>query len=230
MLALLGTARVGQLLPASWITAEDRSDTAVSWPQGGQETGAAASDLAESFEELSCDLAVWAAQELSRETARAALGALLLHDAAHVLLSRQVSDPHRGAGAWEEYWDRHEATWGHRHDAVAPTLLALDLSALATYSLGPQVAELRSSSVATEWRHRWSRGLERLLDRSRELDLPSSPTRLTLIHSHLLLNRLGFLPHEEARLGAVARALDAESTPRAEEPSPTRGECHEHSH
>lgn len=232
MLALLGNARVGQLIPEGWTAAEERRDTTVSWPQGGQDARPASSDLAEIFEELSCDLAVWAAQDLPRETSRAALGALLLHDAAHTLLSAPLApeDPHRRARAWREYWDRHEAVWGHRKDSVAPTLLALDLSALETYSLEPEIADLRADPTVDYWRHRWSRGLERLLSRSRDLDLPTSPIRLTLIHSHLILNRLGFLPHEEARLGEVARSLRAESIPALGVPVPMGGEYHAHSH
>lgn len=232
MLALLGNARVGQLIPEGWTTADDRRDAPVTWPQGGQDARPASSDLAETFEELSCDLAVWATQDLPRETSRAALGALLLHDAAHTLLSGALAtaDPERRNRTWDGYWDRHEMVWGHRKDAVAPTLLALDLSALETYSLEPQVSDLRADPTVNYWRHRWSRGLEHLLARSRDLDLPTSPTRLTLIHSHLILNRLGFLPHEEARLGEVARSLDPATTLALDLPVPMGGECHARSH
>lgn len=209
-LSVLGTDQVARLLPEPFRATVDMTGPQSCWAQGDQYVASPADSLVDSFDELSSDLAVWATSMLPASTTRAALGALLLHDAARALLHGPGArtDRRRQMCTWDEYWQRHGSRWDSRADSTAPTLLSLDLSAPHHRALEPSVAALRQDPTATAWREQFSRGLDHVLTQSNHLNVPHTPQHLTLAHSHLVLNRLGFLPHEEAHLGEVARTLD----------------------
>jgi hypothetical protein len=68
-----------------------------------------------------------------------------------------------------------------------------------------RIALLKASVPVRAWRQRWRASLSEYLHRSAVEKVDRSPEHLVFHQTHMMLNRLGFLPREEVVLGVHAR-------------------------
>lgn len=164
--------------------------------------------LAEELFEFSSDLGVWACGRFAKESDRAGLAALLLHDVADSLMHGHHAAAARQRVSWDGYWERHLYWWtaelGHRGPAFRDRMVT------AVQERADRVAEsLHRVTVlpgVQSWRRRWSVALDTYLARAELSGVDRTPQHLAFHQGHMMLNRLGFLPREEAVLGVHARA------------------------
>ena len=71
------------------------------------------------------------------------------------------------------------------------------------------------------WRRRWFRAVDDYLTAAEKLEVRRTPQHLAFHQNHMLMNRLGYLPREEALLGLHAR--DWISAPVDATPHPAGG-------
>ncbi|MUK02460.1 hypothetical protein GM708_11330 [Vibrio cholerae] len=167
-------------------------------------------DLAEEVFELSSELAVWANQRFPRMQSRSALGALVLFDSARSMMRgpRSGGWPDRRRLSWDFYWDSHLRTCtadvGPRAGSVREAMAA-QVAAKST-GFHALMAATASESAVHNWRRRWFRALDTYLYRADKVRVSRSAQHLTVYQAHMTLNRLGFVPREEAALGLYARS------------------------
>ncbi|WP_026549441.1 lantibiotic dehydratase C-terminal domain-containing protein [Arthrobacter sp. Br18] len=176
--------------------------------------GAVGLDLAEEVFELSSELSLWAGQRFVKMQSRSALGALILFDSAHSLMHgpHAAGRPERRRITWDLYWDLHLRTCttdvGPRADAVREAMTR-QVAAKAT-GFHARMAATASESEVRNWRRRWFRCLDTYLHRAEKARVSRTAQHLTVHHAHMTLNRLGFVPREEAALGLFARTCHPE--------------------
>lgn len=174
------------------------SDTG-NWSQGDPFNGARDYAATNELDELSADLTLWAISSYPQVGTLRALGALLLHDGARSLISGAgaPTDLRRTICSWSQFWD-------YRQSCYPDTPVD---SAYSVNGLHRELSSLRQDPVTTLWRTRWRLCLDRSLSRARAQDVPHTPQRLTLLHTNLVLNRIGLDQYDEAQLGPTARLL-----------------------
>lgn len=171
--------------------------------------GIEAMDLAERLFEFSSELALWAVQSHAKGEGRDPLASLLLADTAGSLLlgrGAQTWSQRRRLG-WAKYWSTHTRWWtGADHDGG---LLRDHLELRALTERDDFFDRMRRVAIDPDvdaWRRRWVTAVDDYLGAVAPLGANRTPQHLTFHHSHMLMNRLGFLPKEEALLGLHARA------------------------
>ncbi|MBG6215865.1 hypothetical protein IWX75_000302 [Arthrobacter sp. CAN_A6] len=171
-------------------------------------------DLAEEVFELSSELSLWAGQRFPKMQSRSALGALILFDSAHSMMRgpHSASRPDRRRLTWDLYWDAHLRTCtaevGPRAAAVGEAM-TLQVAAKTT-GFHARMAATAAESEVRNWRRRWFRALDSYLYRANKVHVGRSAQHLTVHHAHMTINRLGFVPREEAALGLFARTWQQE--------------------
>lgn len=169
--------------------------------------------LAEEVFEISSDLAAWATRRFPKAQNRSAFGSLLLFDAARAMMRgpRAVNWPDRRRLTWDFYWDTHfrSCTLGLGLRGGAREALTASVAA-RTPAVHGLMAATAADSAVQNWRRRWSRSIDSYLYRADRARASRSAQQLTVCQAHMLLNRLGVRPHEEAALGAYARAWSPE--------------------
>jgi thiopeptide-type bacteriocin biosynthesis protein len=181
------------------------SRTGVYEPEIEKYGGQAGQSLAESVFEFSSDLAMWACAQLDKESSRAALAVLLLSDAATVLTeSVGTADP---AASWQRYWDHHLAWWTMDMGPKAPAGRAALRQVVEAHGRGARrrISDVERLPSVSAWRHQWRIRVGAYLDAAAKAGVSRSPEHLTFHQNHMMMNRLGFLPREEAVLGIHAR-------------------------
>ncbi len=171
--------------------------------------GTAGLELAEQVFELSSDLSLWAVQRFTRMQSRSALGALILFDSTQAMMRgpRAGTWPERRRDSWDSYWDNHlaacTAELGVRAPAVRQAMTEqVRAKSPAFHSLmGATAAE----ATVQHWRRRWFSALDGYLSSADKAGVSRGARHLTVYQAHMTLNRLGFLPREEAALGLHAR-------------------------
>lgn len=165
--------------------------------------------LAEELFEFSSDLALWACGTLAKAPERAGLAALLLHDAITALLQGPGAADHgRERIGWDEYWEQHLNRWtadlGSR--AVPVREKMAQVRAERAEHTKQELLRVRELPAVEAWRRRWRLSMDSYLDKAgKSSSINRSPQHLVFHQSHMMLNRLGFLPREEAVLGIHAR-------------------------
>ena len=164
-------------------------------------------ELAEELFEFSSDLGVWATGRFDKTPDRAGLAALLLGDAVSSGL-RAAADAHTPAGAdWDGYWDRHLAWWtadfGRGAGRVRQSVQRAAEARGA--SVGDQLDALAAMPAVKGWRRNWQAVVHRYICRAAREGISLTPLHLVFHQGHMMTNRLGFLPREEALLGQYAR-------------------------
>ncbi|WP_162150506.1 lantibiotic dehydratase C-terminal domain-containing protein [Arthrobacter sp. H5] len=166
--------------------------------------------LAEEVFELSSELAAWANQRFVKMHNRSAFASLLLFDSARSMMKgpRSAGWADRRRISWEFYWDTHlktcTADLGPRSAGVRDAMTAqVSAKIPAFHSLMSATA---AESAVHNWRRRWFRAIDTYLYRADRVRVSRSAQHLTVYQAHMMLNRLGFTPREEAALGLYARS------------------------
>jgi hypothetical protein len=177
--------------------------------------GSAGLELAQQVFELSSDLGAWAVQRFTRMHSRSALGALILFDSAQAMMRgpRSGTWPERRRDSWDAYWDNHLAActvdMGVRGAAVR-TAMAEQVRAKSPAFHGLMGATAAEATVL-HWRRRWFRAVDSYLSDAEKAGVGRGARHLTVYQAHMALNRLGFLPREEAALGLYARSWNPQA-------------------
>ena len=174
--------------------------------------GSAGLELAQQVFEVSSDLGAWAVQRFTRMHGRSALGALILFDSAQAMMRgpRSGAWTERRRDSWEGYWDHHlaacTADMGLRGPAVRSAMAEQVRAKSAGFHslMGATAAE----ATVLHWRRRWFRAVDSYLSDAEKAGVSRGARHLTMYQAHMTLNRLGFLPREEAALGLYARSWD----------------------
>lgn len=183
-------------------------------------------ELAERIFEFSSELALWGVAEHEKGAGRDALAALLLADGAGALSygARAQEWPARRAVSWLRFWRVHTGWWTGA--VLGNETVRTGLEAHASAHWSAVVKRLRRTAAqpgVAAWRRRWFRAIDDYLAEAGRLEVPRTPQHLVFHQNHLLMNRLGYLPPEEALLGLHARdwiASSGDPTTAAPRPSP----------
>ncbi|GAB1641469.1 hypothetical protein KRMM14A1259_18920 [Krasilnikovia sp. MM14-A1259] len=178
------------------------ADTALYEPEwakyGGQEGVAAAEQLFE----ISSEIAL-AAASLDKATDRAALTVLLMQTSVATVQSVHGTRP--GSPPPAIYWERHLMWWTRDAGSHAEQLKSsLRKRADAAGNVHSAVRRLAEDPGTTSLLQRWSVNVSAYLDEVRKKAVPKTPGHLIFHQNHMMANRLGILPREEAVLGIVA--------------------------
>ncbi|MHC3394141.1 lantibiotic dehydratase C-terminal domain-containing protein [Streptomyces lavendulocolor] len=167
--------------------------------EDGKYGGPVGVELAEEVFQHSSELALWAAH-LPRHPDRAAFGVLLLEASAAAL------DAHGRTGDPARFWERHLAWWTHDAGRHAETLRGHLRAAAAADAkgIGTRVAEMESDPTVRAYAQRWTYVLAAYVARAAARRVPYSAGHLVFHQAHMMCNRLGILPREEALLGILA--------------------------
>ncbi|MCX5588620.1 thiopeptide-type bacteriocin biosynthesis protein [Streptomyces erythrochromogenes] len=173
--------------------------TALYEPEEGKYGGPLGTELAEEVFQHSSDLALWAAN-LQRHPDRAALATLLLRASAAALQEHVTGTD----TAW--FWERHLAWWTHDGGRGAAELRTRLRTCAATDEPGirSRVAELAHDPEVRVRLRAWTEVLSAYLGRAAAGQVPYSAGHLVFHQAHMMCNRLGVLPREEALLGILA--------------------------
>jgi thiopeptide-type bacteriocin biosynthesis protein len=172
-------------------------------------------ELAERLFEFSSELALWGVSEHEKGGARDALAALLLADAAGALLhgARAERWPARRAVSWSRFWHIHSRWWTGAVLGDETLRVALEARAAGHRdAVGERLRRTAALPGVQAWRRRWFRAIDDHLAAAGRMEVPRSPQHLVFHQNHMLMNRLGYLPREEALLGIHARDWTALSS------------------
>lgn len=171
--------------------------------------------LAEEVFELASELAAWGIQRFPKGQNRSAFGALLHFDSARSMMRgpRSGSWPDRRRPSWDYYWDSHlkscTAGMGPRAANVREAMTAQVAAKMP--SIHGLMAATAAEAAVKNWRRRWFRAIDTYLYRADRARVSRSAQQLTVYQAHMLINRLGFTPREEAALGLYARGWHADT-------------------
>ncbi|GGP95402.1 thiopeptide-type bacteriocin biosynthesis protein [Streptosporangium pseudovulgare] len=193
-------------------------------PEYGKYGGPQGVELAERVFEFSSDLALWATARFTKIPERAAFAVLALREAVRALIEggpgdlrpepvMPPADRRRRAVSRRRYWDRHLAWWTADLARHAPELQA-ELRRHADrdpHGVRPTAGALLADSAVDPWLRRWGEVIDDSLVRAQRMHVGLTPQHLVFHQSHMMMNRLGFLPREEALLGIIAAGLEAET-------------------
>ncbi|MHA7262768.1 lantibiotic dehydratase C-terminal domain-containing protein [Arthrobacter sp. TMN-37] len=189
--------------------------------------GTAGLELAEQIFELSSELGLWAVQRFARMQSRSALGAMILFDSAQAMMRgpRSGGWPERRRDSWDSYWDNHlaacTAELGVRGAAVREAMAEQVRTKSPAFHclMGATAAE----ASVQHWRRRWFQALDGYLSSAEKAGVGRGARHLTVYQAHMTINRMGFVPREEAALGLHARSWNPQSPagPRRRQPGTT---------
>lgn len=174
------------------------ADMAVYEREEAKYGGRTGTELAEEVFEHSSELALWAGG-LPRQPDRAAIGMLLLHASASEI---------------PQFWERHLAWWTHDAGRGAEELRTRLRNSAdeGMPAIGERAMSLMAEPAVRIRVQDWARTLSHHLVRAAAMDIPYSPGHLVFHQVHMMCNRLGILPREEALLGIMASRWAGDST------------------
>ncbi|WP_405491246.1 lantibiotic dehydratase C-terminal domain-containing protein [Streptomyces sp. NBC_00096] len=174
-------------------------ETALYEPEEGKYGGFLGTELAEAVFQHSSNLALWAGN-LPRHPDRAALATLLLRASAAALRDH-------GTGtdtSW--FWERHLAWWTHDGGRKAEELRTRLRNSVEADEPGirGRTAEMALDPEVRVRLRGWTEVLSAYLRRAEAGHVRYSAGHLVFHQAHMMCNRLGVLPREEALLGILA--------------------------
>ncbi|PPG23044.1 hypothetical protein C5C66_02000 [Rathayibacter toxicus] len=181
---------------------------AVYEPEIAKYGGTAGIGLAEQLFEFSSELALWAVAEGKKGGSRDALAVLLLTDGVGALVrgAWSASWPTQPVFAWSRVWQEHARWWIGAASGDDEVRRRLDKQAAAgREQFAERVRSLLAEPVVEAWRRRWGRAMEDYLAAAGRVAVSSTAQNLVFHQNHMLMNRLGYAPFEEALLGMYAR-------------------------
>jgi len=165
-------------------------------------------EIAERLFEFSSELALWAVSQHPKGGTRDGIAALLLADTfgALTLGSKPAAHTRRRAWPWHSFWRVH-ANWWTGVEHVGPGLRDKLEQHAAAHRRAVQARMHAAAEVpdVAAWRRRWFRAVDDYFTAAEQLEVPRTPQHLAFHQNHMLMNRLGYLPREEALLGLHAR-------------------------
>ncbi len=176
------------------------ADTALYEPEAAKYGGAHGVELAEALFQTSSEIALLA-NTLPKLPDRAGLAVLLLRAGLAGTL-RAVPDA-TAAALPARFWDTHLMWWTADPGGGDASRLAV-LSAAAADRHGISVAAERLAGSSADAVARWADAVAGYQVRASAAGVTRSPAHLLFHHNHMMLNRLGVLPREEAVLGRLA--------------------------
>ncbi|MER6047712.1 thiopeptide-type bacteriocin biosynthesis protein [Streptomyces sp. NPDC001793] len=176
------------------------ADAAVYEPEDTKYGGPAGTRLAEEVFQHSSELALWACTR-DRLPDRAAIAVLLLAASA-ASLPQTTSQPH--------FWDRHLVWWTQEAGTSAETLRTRlhNDAEQDRRGIREHIPSLAADPAVQRRLKEWTSTLASYLAEAERMEIPRSPGHLIFHQAHMMTNRLGILPREEALLGIVARAVE----------------------
>ncbi|MGW1173539.1 lantibiotic dehydratase C-terminal domain-containing protein [Kitasatospora sp. NPDC002543] len=180
------------------------ADVAVYEPEDGKYGGPTGTRLAEEVFQHSSELALWGVG-LARTPDRAALAVLLLRGSVAAL--QRVSPPEGVRPISEsQFWHRHFMWWtqdvGHAAEQLRTRLR--DDAEQDRWGIEDRAESLASDPVVRHRIEEWTSVVAAYLDRASHHAVPHSAAHLVFHQAHMMLNRIGILPREEALLGVLA--------------------------
>ncbi|WP_168714261.1 thiopeptide-type bacteriocin biosynthesis protein [Streptomyces sp. A1136] len=168
-------------------------------PEDGKYGGPLGTELAEEVFQHSSDLALWATS-LQRPLDRAALATLLLRASVVALRDDGTSTD----TAW--FWERHLAWWTHDGGREAEALRTRLRHSADADKLGirSRIADMTTDPEVRARVQVWTEVLSAYLKRAKARQVAYSAGHLVFHQAHMMCNRLGVLPREEALLGILA--------------------------
>ncbi|MEU8581325.1 lantibiotic dehydratase C-terminal domain-containing protein [Streptomyces abikoensis] len=183
------------------------AETALYEPEDDKYGGPVGTRLAEEVFEYSSCLARWA-NAYTRVPDRAALAVLLLRGAGEALsLAGAVGE--EGAIDPAQFWGRHLQWWTQDAGSAAEGLRGLLRRSAERDDRGvrQRTAGLASDPDVRWWTESWTAVLTTYLSRTRRHHVPRTTGHLIFHQAHMMLNRMGILPREEAMLGTMAASM-----------------------
>lgn len=175
--------------------------------------GIEAMEFAEQLFEFSSELALWGVQHYDKGEQRDSLATLLLADTAGALLLGNGTNSwtQRKALGWNRFWSTHTRWWsGADYDGGRLRTQLRQRAALDREEMFERMRDTADNPEVEVWRRRWVGAVEEYLTSVEVLNLNRTPQHLAFHHNHMLMNRLGYMPREEALLGLHARAWISE--------------------
>ncbi|MFE7295121.1 lantibiotic dehydratase C-terminal domain-containing protein [Streptomyces sp. NPDC057579] len=188
------------------------AEVAIYEPENDKYGGPAGTRLAEEVFEHSSDLARWA-NAYPRVPDRAALAVLLLRGAGEAL-SLVTAVGEVGATSPAQFWPRHLQWWTQDAGRAAEGLrdLLRRSAARDDWGIRRRAEALESDPAVRQWVDTWTAVLARHLSQTCRQQVPRTTGHLVFHQAHMMLNRLGILPREEAMLGIIAASMRNETT------------------
>ncbi|GAA4194086.1 hypothetical protein GCM10022219_16800 [Microbacterium oryzae] len=165
-------------------------------------------EIAEQMFEFSSELALWGVSEHEKGRSRDGLAALLLADTVGALCygARAARWERRRSWSWRDYWMTHADWWTGARTGAAALRDRLERHASAhRHVVHERMRAVAAKPDVNAWRRRWFRAMDDYLATAGSLAVPRTPQHLAFHQNHMLMNRLGYLPREEALLGMHAR-------------------------
>lgn len=164
-------------------------------------------ELAEALFTFSSELALWAVSEHAKGASRDALAVLLLGDSVQALTNGPTASRwwQRGRISTTRFWQIHASWWtGSIHGDPAFHEATERRASATSEHLHTRLRMVATDPTVAAWRGRWARAIDAYLDDARTHGVQRTAQHLVFHHNHMLMNRLGYLPREEALLGMYA--------------------------
>lgn len=164
-------------------------------------------ELAEAFFEFSSELALWAVAQHQKGSSRDALAILLLSDSVDSLLTGPTASHwwQRQRVSVDRFWQIHANWWtGAIHGDDAFRKLTRNHASAHRESMQDRIAIVAAEPNVLAWRQRWFKAIDAYLNDVHDYDVGRTAQHLVFHQNHMIMNRLGYLPREEALLGMYA--------------------------
>ncbi len=177
-------------------------DTALYEPEFDKYGGPQGVEAAELLFEHSSELAL-KANTLAKTTDRAALAVLLMR--ASVAAVQRMHGTRPGSPSPAEYWERHLYWWTRDGGAATERLRdGLRRQAKEAQAIHQSLERLSTDTWTVSRVASWSAAVTAYLEQAADTSVPRTPGHLIFHQNHMMANRLGILPREEALLGIIA--------------------------
>lgn len=225
LIAATGRGPGVELIPGPALPGQLRDPVGVSpaiyVPEIDKYGGMLGVELAEAFFTFSSELALWAVSDHPKGGSRDALAVLLLSDSVHALINGPSASRwwQRARLSAKRFWQIHASWWtGSIHGNLTFHQATERRAAATSDHLQTRLRSVAKDPTVAAWRGRWSRAIDAYLEDARIHDVQRTAQHLIFHHNHMLMNRLGYLPREEALLGMYASHWMAQEP---ESPKPT---------
>lgn len=173
-------------------------------------------ELAEAMFMFSSELALWAVAEHDKGATRDAVAILLLGDGVHAMTQGAMSEHgwQRSRVSATRFWQIHASWWTGSIHGNEVFHQALEQRVFATAQhLETRLEITAADPQVASWRRRWIRALDAYLHDAHHYHVERTAQHLLFHQNHMLMNRLGYLPREEALLGMYAARTTNRFTP-----------------
>lgn len=161
-------------------------------------------ELAEAFFEFSSELALWAVAQHQKGGSRDALAVLLLSDSVDSLATGPTAERwrQRQRVSAERFWEIHANWWtGAIHGDTSFRELTRSHANTHLENMRQRIERVAADPNVVAWRQRWFKAMDAYLNDAHDYEVGKTAQHLVFHQNHMIMNRLGYLPREEALLG-----------------------------